>query len=107
MVVGMGGWVYRGTRRIPTALTSEYRRQIRRFVVLCLAGTGALIASVISDGVLTSLRLGGTRGSLDVLIPVGSMAIEVGSAGGLVRSVRGRARRATARGRGPRLERGR
>ena len=104
IVVAIGGWVYIGTRRIPTALTSEYRRQIRRFVVLCLAGTGALIASVISDGVLTSLRLGGTRGSLDVLIPVVSLAIEVGCAGGLVRSIRGMARRATATGRVAPLE---
>ena len=99
MVVAIGGWVYIGTRRVPSALTSGYRKQIRRFVVLCLAGTGALIASVISDGVLTSLRLGGTRGSLDVLIPLVSMAIEVGCAAGLVRSIRGMARRATATGR--------
>jgi hypothetical protein len=104
IVVAVGGWVYIGTRRVPPALTSEYRKQIRRFAVVCLAGAGVPIASVISDGVLTSLRLGGTRGSLDVLIPVVSMAIEVACAGALVRSIRGMAQRATATGRVARLE---
>lgn len=104
IVVAVGGWVYIGTRRVPPALTSEYRKQIRRFAVVCLTGAGALIASVISDGVLTSLRLGGTRGSLDVLIPAVSMAIEVACAGALVRSIRGMAQRATATSRVAPLE---
>jgi hypothetical protein len=104
IVVAIGGWVYIGTRRVPPALTSEYRRQIRRFAIVCLAGAGALITSVIGDGVLTSLRLGGSRGSLDVLILVVSMAIEVACAGALVRSIRGMAQRATATGRVAPLE---
>jgi hypothetical protein len=66
--VGLAGWMYIDSRRIPAALTPEYRTQLRRFVLLCLATTGALIASVISDGILTSLRLVGTPWSLDVLI---------------------------------------
>lgn len=102
-LVAIAGWLYIDTRRVPAALTSEYRMQLRRFVGLSLAGVGALIASVISDGVLTSFRLGGTRGSLDVLIPIASMVIEIVCAGGLVRSVRGMARRATATGRLARL----
>jgi hypothetical protein len=89
VVVGIAGWMYVDTRRIPAAFTPEYRTQLRRFFVLCLAATGALIASVISDGVLTSLRLIGTSWSLDVVIPLASMAIEVVCAGWLVVSIRG------------------
>ncbi len=99
VLVAIVGWLYIGACRVPTALTSQYRRQLRRFALLCLAGAGALIGSVISDGVLTSLRLGGTRGSLDVVIPVGSMVIEIVCAAGLVRSIRRMAQRATAMGR--------
>jgi hypothetical protein len=58
--VGIAGWMYIDSRGIPAAFTPEYRTQLRRFVLLCSAATGALLASVISDGVLTSLRLVGT-----------------------------------------------
>lgn len=97
--VGIAGWIYIESRRIPAAFTSEYRTQLRRFFLLCLAATGALIASVISDGLLTSLRLVGTGWSLDSLIPVVSMAIEVVCAGGLVVSIRGITQRTASTGR--------
>jgi len=102
--VGIAAWMYIDSRRIPTTFTPEYRTQLRRFFLLCLAATGALIASVISDGVLTSLRLVGTRWSLDVLIPVVSMAIEVVCAGGLVVSIRGMTKRTASTGRAARME---
>ena len=102
--VGIAAWMYIDSRRIPTAFTPEYRTQLRRFFLLCLAATGALIASVISDGVLTSLRLVGTRWPLDVLIPVVSMAIEVVCAGGLVVSIRGMTKRTASTGRAARME---
>ena len=103
VLVGIGGWMYIDSRRIPAALTPEYRAQLRRFFLLCLAATGALIASVISDGVLTSFRLVGTRWSLDSLIPVVSMAIEVVCAGGLVVSIRGMTKRTASTGRAARM----
>jgi hypothetical protein len=101
--VGIAGWMYIDSRHIPAAFTPEYRTQLRRFFLLCLGATGALIASVISDGVLTSLRLGGTRWSLDVLIPLVSMAIEVVCAGGLVMSIRGMTQRTASTGRAARI----
>jgi hypothetical protein len=91
--VGIGSWMYIESRRIPAGLTPEYRTQLRRFFLLCFVATGALIASVVSDGVLTSLRLVGARWSFDVLIPLVSMAIEVVCAGGLVVSIRGMTQR--------------
>ena len=97
--VGTAGWMYIDSRRIPAAFTPEYGTQLHRFFLLCLAATGFLIASVISDGVLTSFRLVGTRWSLDALVPVVSMAIEVLCAGALVVSIRGMTRRMASTGR--------
>ena len=97
--VGIAGWTYIGSRPIPAALTPAYRAQLRRFSLVCIAATGALIVSVISDGVLTSLRLVGTRWSLDALIPFVSMAIEVVCAGALVVSIRGMTQRVASMGR--------
>jgi hypothetical protein len=88
LLVGIAACLYIGGRPIPAALTPEYRAQLRRFHLVCLAATGALIVSVISDGALTSLRLAGTGWSLGALVPLGSVAIEVACAGGLVVSIR-------------------
>jgi hypothetical protein len=101
--VGIAGWTYIGSRPIPAALTSEYRAQLRRFFLVCLTATGALIVSVISDGVLTSLRLVGTRWSLDALIPCVSMAIEVVCAGALVVSIRSMTQRVASTVRAARM----
>ncbi len=48
--LGMAGWMYIDSRRVPAAFTQEFRGQLSRFFRLCSAATGALIASVISDG---------------------------------------------------------
>jgi hypothetical protein len=102
-LVGIAGWMYIDSRGIPAAFTPEYGTQLRRFAILCSAAAGALLASVISDGVLTSLRLVGTRWSLDVLIPLVSIAIEVVCAGGLVVSIRGMTQRTASAGRAARM----
>ena len=96
VLVGTAGWIYIASRRRPSAMTAEYRTQLRRFALLGLVATGGVIASVIGDGVLTSLRLMGAGWSLDLLIPLVSMAIEVGCAAGLVVAIRGLTRRAAS-----------
>jgi hypothetical protein len=53
------------------------RERLTRFRMLCALTTGALAASVASDAVLTALRLSGWEISVDFLIPLFSMAIEV------------------------------
>jgi hypothetical protein len=88
LFVGVASSMYIESRRIPAALTPEYRTQLRRFRLLCLTATGALIATVVSDGVLTLLRLAGALRSFDVVVPLVSMTIEVGCAVGLVFSIR-------------------
>ena len=93
VIVGMMGLVYIGSRRTPAALYPAYQNQLRRFNLLCTAATGALIISVISDGVLTALRLPETGLSADFLIPIFSMAIEIACAGILIFHIRSMTRR--------------
>ncbi len=73
-----------------------YRRQLRRFSVVCRIATGGLIASVICDGVLTALRLSGWEFSVDFLVPIFSMAIEIACTAILVFHIRGIAQRMAA-----------
>lgn len=93
VIVGIVGLVYIGSRRVPTALYPAYQKQLRRFNLLCTAATGALIISVISDGVLTALRLPETELSADFLVPIFSMAIEFACAGVLFFHIRSMMRR--------------
>ena len=90
---GIAGWAYIGRRRAPAAFQPSYRKELRRFFLLCAIATGGIVASVICDGVLTALRLSGWELSVDFLIPVFSMAIEIACAGILVFYIRGVAQR--------------
>ena len=95
IIVGMGGWAYISSRRIPETLYTAYGAELRRFFLLGTAATGALVISVISDGVLTALRLPGRGLSADFLIPIFSMAVEIACVGVLVLQIRSIAQRAT------------
>lgn len=92
MIMGIGGLAYVSRRAIPAALHAGYRQQLRRSVLLCAAATGSLVISVISDGVLTTLRLVGTELCAGSLLPILSMALEVGCAGILVFQIHSTAR---------------
>ena len=94
IVVGLGGWIYIRSREIPAALDPAYRRQLHRFVLLCSTAAAALLVSVISDAVLTALNLRGSGLSAQSLIPIFSMAIEIGCVGILVFHIRGVTQRA-------------
>jgi hypothetical protein len=89
VMIGLGGWIYIRSREIPAAFYPAYRQQLRRFFLMCSAAAAALVVSVISDGVLTALQLRGTAWSAELLVPVVSMAIEVGCVGILVSHIRG------------------
>lgn len=96
IIVGLGGWAYIRSRGIPAAFHPAYRRQLRRFFVLCTTAAAALAVSVISDGVLTALQLPGRELSAEFLVPIVSMAVEIGCLGILVFHIRGVALRATS-----------
>src|SRR5216683_335994 len=96
VIIGLGGWAYIVSRRIPAGFYPAHRKQLRRFFVLCCAAAAALVVSVISDGVLTALLLRGTELSAGFLVPVFSMAIEIVCVGILVFHIRGITRRAAS-----------
>jgi len=77
----------------PAGFYPAYRKQLRRFFVLCCVAAAALVVSVISDGVLTALLLRGTELSAGFLVPVFSMAIEIVCVGILVFHICGITRR--------------
>jgi hypothetical protein len=93
VLAGFASWVYIESRPIPAAVTAGYRSQLRRFILVSSAAAGALIASVASDGLLTSARLAGIEWSPRFLVPLLSMAIEITCAGLLVLHIRGMRRR--------------
>jgi HAAS domain-containing protein len=88
VLIGIAGLAYSGGQRIPAALHPASRTRLRRRFLLCTAATGALVVSVISDGVLTALRLPGTALSAEFLIPILSMALEIACASVLVYYIR-------------------
>jgi hypothetical protein len=89
LIVGLGGWIYIRSRRIPAAFYPAYRRQLRRFLVLCSAAAAALVVTVSSDAVLTAIQLHGTELSAAPLVPMLSMAVEIACVGVLVFHIRG------------------
>jgi hypothetical protein len=96
VIIGLGGWAYIRSRRIPAAFHPAYRRQLRRFFLLCTTAAAGLVVSVISDGVLTALQLRGRELSTEILVPTVSMAIEIICVGILVFHIRGIALRAAS-----------
>ena len=96
VVIGLGGWIYIQSRQIPAAFDPACRRQLRRFFLLCGAAAVALVVSVISDAVLTALQLSGTGLSAEFLVPILSMAIELGCVGILIFRIRCVAQRAAS-----------
>jgi hypothetical protein len=84
VIIGIGGWAHVCGRGTPVEFHPGYRNQLRRFRWLCTAATGALIISVISDALLTALRLPGAELSAESLLPIFSIAIEAACAGVLV-----------------------
>jgi hypothetical protein len=96
VIIGIGGWAYVCGRGIPVEFHPGCRNQLRRFRWLCTAATGALVVSVISDALLTALRLPGAELSAESLLPIFSIAIEVACAGVLVFKIRGIMQRETS-----------
>ena len=84
VVAGLAGWAYICSCRVPAAFAASYRKQLRRFFLLCVVATAALVGCVASDAVLTALRLSETEVSVRFFIPILSLAFEIACAGVLV-----------------------
>lgn len=78
------------------AVACAYRRHLRRFRLFGPVAAGALFASVLCDGILTTLRLREAAWSVDFLVPLLSMAIEIACVAALVFQLRRMARRMAA-----------
>ena len=91
-LVGVAGWLYIGSRRLPVTLTQGCRVELGRFSALCLTATAALVASVMSDSVLTALRLARIGWRVDFVPPVLLLAAEIGCAAVLLAHLRRTAR---------------
>jgi len=89
LVLGIAGAAYLGGGRAPTSLP-----RMRRFRLLCVAATAALTVSVISDGVLTSIRLA-TAAASAPYFPVFSILFEISCTVVLIAMIRDLAQRAT------------
>ena len=93
VVLGAGCWAYSGRGGFQVSLSRKHRNLCRRFIFLCSAAAIALVVSVISDAVLTLLRLPKVDLSLEFLIPTLSMLCEILGAGVLVGQIRSTAQR--------------
>jgi len=96
IMVGLGGWLYIRSRQIPAVFDPAYHSELRRFSLLCTATAAALAVSVVSDGVLTALLLHGIELSAAFVVPIVSMAIEIGCVGILVVQIHRVTRRAAS-----------
>ena len=89
VIVGIVGCTYVVVRRVPpTALCAAHCSRLRHLLFLSTVSAASLTVSVISDGMLTALRLVGREFSSDFLIPISSMVMEIVCAGILIFSVR-------------------
>jgi hypothetical protein len=80
-IIGAGSFAYVVGRPIPTLVDARCRRQLRCVLVSCFAVIAPLVVSVISDGVLTTIRLVGADLCAWSLVPVGTMVIEIACVG--------------------------
>ena len=95
LAIGLLGWAYIGTRRRAASFDAPYRDQTRRCLLLCAVAALPLIATVVSDAVLTGLRLFESELRLGALVPIVTMAGEIAFAALLVAQLRQAMKRAS------------
>jgi hypothetical protein len=93
-IIGAVGWAYIGSRRVSATFHGAYRDQLKRCFLLCAAAAAPLVASVITDAILTGLRLFDAKMPATALVPMLSMAAEAAFAAVLVVQIRKTIRRA-------------
>jgi hypothetical protein len=95
LAIGLVGWGYIGTRRRAASFDAPYRDQMRRCLLLCAVAALPLIAAVVTDTVLTALRLFESELRLSALVPIVTMAGEIAFAAVLVAQLRKAMKRAS------------
>jgi hypothetical protein len=77
LIAGVLGWLYIASRRVPSSPPANYRSQVNRCLFLPLAASIMLLGAVCLDILLTVLRLHDAQPSPVLLIPLGSIAVEM------------------------------
>ena len=89
VILGIAGCAYLVVRRAPpTALCAAHCSRLRHLLFVSAVSAAALTVSVIGDGVLTALRVVGREFTVEFMVPISSIAVEIVCAGILIFSVR-------------------
>jgi hypothetical protein len=80
LFTALTGGFYAANRRAPPHFRKEYGRELDRCIALCAAAAVALLVTVLTETVLTSVRLFGRGLRWEVLIPAGLLAAEIAAA---------------------------
>jgi HAAS domain-containing protein len=94
LAIGLVGWAYIGTRRLAARFDAPYRDQMKRCLWLCAVAALPLIAAVVTDTVLTGLRLFESELRLIALVPIVTMTGEIAFAAVLIVQLRQAMKRA-------------
>ena len=94
LAIGIIGLGYIASRRAPISFHEDYGRQVKRCIVLCALTAGALLASVVTDTILTALRLFEAELPASGLVPVLSIAAEIALVSALILHIHAVVRRA-------------
>jgi hypothetical protein len=87
-LLGVVAWAYISSRRVAPRLAADCRTQLKRSLLLTTAAACPMIVSVIADATVTELRLLAERPPVAVvMIPLLSIAIEMGFAAVLVTAI--------------------
>lgn len=96
LIVALAGCGYAATRRAPPRVRKDYGQELDRCIALCAAAAAALFVTVLTETVLTTIRLLDVGLRWEILIPAGSLAGEIAAAAALVWQIRNMAQKKTA-----------
>jgi hypothetical protein len=96
LLIALAGCFYSASRRAPPRFGEDYGRELDHCIALCAAAAAALLVTVLTETILTSVRLLGWGLRWEILIPVGSLAAEIAAAVLLIRQIRTMVRNKTA-----------
>lgn len=88
LVLGIFSWLYLATNRAAPTIDGDYQRQLKRCFLLAATTSGLLIAAVVLDTILGGTRALDAGMSLAAMIPLLSIAIEIGLVGVIIAELR-------------------
>jgi hypothetical protein len=81
VIIAVGAFAYLAARPVAPIVHRGLRRQVRQVRLLAMAATAALALAVLSDGLLTAIKMMGAEMSAGSLVPIATMAIEIACIG--------------------------